>query len=160
MLIHPHLVISEAQNAFHRACRGLFLILQAQTRRSKNSADLLRHCHTCPAISCFFDCRSDLIHGGWPDFAERTDQASRPPTADRSDCRAPSGFSKRQVKSTTETSGVGTRKAMPVSLPQVPPDRSQAAWFFWKIEGLHESFWEVRCSTLPCFRLKNQETKI
>merc|ERR1719323_931978 len=27
------------------------------------------------------------------------------------------GFSKRQVKSTTETSGVGTRKAMPVSLP-------------------------------------------
>merc|ERR1719476_732800 len=27
------------------------------------------------------------------------------------------GFSKRQVKSTTETSGVGTRKAMPVNLP-------------------------------------------
>merc|ERR1719168_591983 len=27
------------------------------------------------------------------------------------------GFSKRQVRSTTETSGVGTRKAMPVSLP-------------------------------------------
>merc|ERR1712060_694780 len=27
------------------------------------------------------------------------------------------GFSKRTVKSTTETSGVGTRKAMPVSLP-------------------------------------------
>merc|ERR1719469_1840987 len=27
------------------------------------------------------------------------------------------GFSKRQVKSTTDTSGVGTRKAMPVSLP-------------------------------------------
>merc|ERR1719333_1409973 len=27
------------------------------------------------------------------------------------------GFSKRQVKSTTETSGVGTRKAMPVSFP-------------------------------------------
>eukprot|EP00429_Kryptoperidinium_foliaceum_P045119 CAMPEP_0176108166 /NCGR_PEP_ID=MMETSP0120_2-20121206/54296_1 /TAXON_ID=160619 /ORGANISM="Kryptoperidinium foliaceum, Strain CCMP 1326" /LENGTH=117 /DNA_ID=CAMNT_0017442325 /DNA_START=70 /DNA_END=419 /DNA_ORIENTATION=- len=26
-------------------------------------------------------------------------------------------FSKRQVKSTTETSGVGTRKAMPVNLP-------------------------------------------
>merc|ERR1712217_430430 len=26
-------------------------------------------------------------------------------------------FSKRQVKSTTETSGVGTRKAMPVSFP-------------------------------------------
>merc|ERR1711979_65910 len=27
------------------------------------------------------------------------------------------GFSKRQVRSTTETSGVGTRKAIPVSLP-------------------------------------------
>merc|ERR1712186_191020 len=27
------------------------------------------------------------------------------------------GFSKRQVRSTTDTSGVGTRKAMPVSLP-------------------------------------------
>merc|ERR1740116_256810 len=27
------------------------------------------------------------------------------------------GFSRRQVKSTTDTSGVGTRKAMPVSLP-------------------------------------------
>merc|ERR1719183_1798706 len=27
------------------------------------------------------------------------------------------GFSKRHVRSTTETSGVGTRKAMPVSLP-------------------------------------------
>merc|ERR1711884_350361 len=27
------------------------------------------------------------------------------------------GFSNRQVKSTTETSGVGTRNAMPVSLP-------------------------------------------
>merc|ERR1719422_1441012 len=27
------------------------------------------------------------------------------------------GFSRRHVKSTTETSGVGTRKAMPVSLP-------------------------------------------
>merc|ERR1712203_211738 len=27
------------------------------------------------------------------------------------------GFSKRTVRSTTETSGVGTRKAMPVSLP-------------------------------------------
>merc|ERR1711879_805059 len=27
------------------------------------------------------------------------------------------GFSKRQVKSTTDTSGVGTRKAMPVNLP-------------------------------------------
>merc|ERR1719323_1173914 len=27
------------------------------------------------------------------------------------------GFSKRHVKSTTETSGVGTRNAMPVSLP-------------------------------------------
>merc|ERR1711933_604288 len=27
------------------------------------------------------------------------------------------GLSKRQVKSTTETSGVGTRKAIPVSLP-------------------------------------------
>merc|ERR550514_463716 len=27
------------------------------------------------------------------------------------------GFSKRQVRSTTETSGVGTRKAMPVSFP-------------------------------------------
>merc|ERR1719168_196507 len=27
------------------------------------------------------------------------------------------GFSKRQVKSTTETSGVGTRKAIPVNLP-------------------------------------------
>merc|ERR1719191_736460 len=27
------------------------------------------------------------------------------------------GFSKRQVKSSTDTSGVGTRKAMPVNLP-------------------------------------------
>merc|ERR1712187_120842 len=27
------------------------------------------------------------------------------------------GFSKRHVRSTTDTSGVGTRKAMPVSLP-------------------------------------------
>ena len=45
-------------------------------------------------------------------------QAQRRRAIQRTGSTGP-GLSSRQVKSTTETSGVGTRKAMPVNLPQL-----------------------------------------
>merc|ERR1719373_1403584 len=52
------------------------------------------------------------------------------------------GFSKRQVRSTTETSGVGTRKAMPVNFPLTAGITLPTAFAAPVDEGM--MFWEAQ----------------
>merc|ERR1712226_1477885 len=52
------------------------------------------------------------------------------------------GFSKRQVRSTTETSGVGTRNAMPVSLPLSFGQHFPTAFAAPVAEGM--MFWDAQ----------------